>query len=123
MTARITKIDRIRGYRSFRDFVWPPDLEPFARFNLIYGWNGSGKTALSDLFHILETRQPVDPVDGDVQFVVGGTAVSWKRYSKRRAAAGEVLQPQLRGSNRLRGSIAISRGTRHRCPGGRVGSP
>ncbi len=93
MTARITKINRIRGYRSFRDFAWPPNLEPFARFNLIYGWNGSGKTALSDLFRNLETRQPVDPVDGDVQFEVGGTTVSGSDIPS-------VTLPQVRVFNR-----------------------
>ncbi len=76
MTARITQISRIRGYRIFRDFVWPSDLLEFARFNLIYGWNGTGKTVLSELFRHLETKQPIELADGEVQFMVGGIAVS-----------------------------------------------
>jgi wobble nucleotide-excising tRNase len=50
-------------------------LPAFSRFNLIYGWNGSGKTALSELFRHLETKQPIDPSDGVVEFTVGGMAV------------------------------------------------
>ena len=43
---KLTRIGKIKAHRVFRDFSWPTDLQPFAQFNLIYGWNGSGKTTL-----------------------------------------------------------------------------
>jgi len=58
----IRKIARMRDYGVFRDFTWPQDLPEFGRYNLIYGWNGTGKTTLSRLFRYLEKRQ--NPTDG-----------------------------------------------------------
>jgi len=45
--VKILKITKAANYRIFRDFDWPDTLPEFARFNVIYGWNGSGKTSLS----------------------------------------------------------------------------
>lgn len=54
----ITRISRLRNCGIFRDFTWPPDLPEFKQYNLIYGWNGTGKTTLSRLFRRLERRTP-----------------------------------------------------------------
>ena len=53
----ITRITRLRGCGVFRNFTWPSDLSDFGRYNLIYGWNGSGKTTISRLFRDLERGQ------------------------------------------------------------------
>ena len=66
---RINRIGRLRNCRVFRDFTWPADLHDFARFNLIYGWNGSGKTTVSRIFRDLELRRP--PTIGDVHLSIG----------------------------------------------------
>ena len=50
----IQKISRLDHPGVLRDFKWPSDLPTFARFNLIYGWNGSGKTTVSRLLRHLE---------------------------------------------------------------------
>ncbi len=51
----INRIKSLRNYGVFRNFTWPSELHDFGRFNLVYGWNGSGKTtisrALRDLQH------------------------------------------------------------------------
>lgn len=52
----IERIARLRGYGVFRDFTWPSNLSDFGKNNLIYGWNGSGKTMLSRVFRALEQR-------------------------------------------------------------------
>ena len=54
---RITRISHLRGAGIFRDFKWPEDLPEFGQYNLIYGWNGTGKTTLSRVFRALELRQ------------------------------------------------------------------
>ena len=72
---KITRISRIRGYRLFRDYSWPADgLPDFGRYNLIFGWNGTGKTTLSGLFSYLQKKQPV--TEGDVQFLIDKNAVN-----------------------------------------------
>ena len=71
---KIERIQRIRNYRIFRDFIWPQSgLPDFGRFNLIYGWNRSGKTTLSELFRHLQMKEPI--VEGDVQFVFNGNII------------------------------------------------
>ena len=64
---RISRIARIKRNRVFRDFSWPNELPNFSRFNVIYGWNGSGKTTISTLFERLQERQPLS--DGEVDFM------------------------------------------------------
>ena len=54
----ITRISRLRHSGVFRNFKWPSDLSEFGRYNLIYGWNGTGKTTLSRLFRDLEFGRP-----------------------------------------------------------------
>ena len=56
--TRIVRISRLRSCGVFRDFTWPSDLPEFGRYNLIYGWNGTGKTTLSRLFRDLELGAP-----------------------------------------------------------------
>jgi wobble nucleotide-excising tRNase len=53
----ITKITRIKNFGLYKDFKWPKDLEPFRKYNLIYGWNYSGKTTLSRIFRCIELKQ------------------------------------------------------------------
>jgi len=40
----------------FRNFDWPRDLPELGRFNIVYGWNGTGKTTLSRVLRHLEKR-------------------------------------------------------------------
>lgn len=50
----IKKIKFIKNVGVFRDYKWPDNLPEFARKNLIYGWNYSGKTTLSRIFKSIE---------------------------------------------------------------------
>jgi wobble nucleotide-excising tRNase len=49
----IRQIDQLRDFGIYRNFQGG-GVPRFAKFNLIYGWNYSGKTTLSRLFQILE---------------------------------------------------------------------
>ncbi len=52
----ITRISYLRDCGIFRDFEWPKELPEFGRYNIIYGWNGTGKTTLSRILRCLEKR-------------------------------------------------------------------
>jgi len=49
----IRKIAYLNDFGLYRDFQWST-IPSFARYNLIYGWNYSGKTTLSRLFQLIE---------------------------------------------------------------------
>jgi wobble nucleotide-excising tRNase len=66
---RIARLAKAHGYRIFRDFSWPATgLEDFSRYNVIYGWNGAGKTSLSTIFRHLQRKLPLS--EGQVQVLV-----------------------------------------------------
>lgn len=74
----IRKIARMRDYGVFRDFTWPQDLPEFGRYNLIYGWNGTGKTTLSRLFRHLEKQQNL--TKGKLSVTIGDTDYSEEQF-------------------------------------------
>jgi wobble nucleotide-excising tRNase len=49
--ARIMSLDNFRFFGNYR---WNKDLKPFAQRNIIYGWNGCGKSTLCDFFAFIE---------------------------------------------------------------------
>lgn len=76
----LTRISRLRSCGIFRSFKWPSDLPELGRYNLIYGWNGTGKTTLSRLFRSLELRQP--PTMGDVVLRIEGSDVPGDNFPR-----------------------------------------
>ncbi len=68
----INRFSRLRCHGIFRDFLWPSNLPEFTRYNLIYGWNATGKTTLTRLFRQLE-ESPDDPPEGEVVIKIDGT--------------------------------------------------
>lgn len=65
---KLTRITMIREHRVFRDFAWPTDLHAFSRFNVIYGWNGCGKTTLSSLLGLVEKRVALEEGALELEF-------------------------------------------------------
>ena len=61
----IKKIKKL-NFRIFKDFDGRA-LE-FKKDNLIFGWNYSGKTTLSDFFQILEGKE--NPIDNELNFAI-----------------------------------------------------
>lgn len=53
----IKRIEVISQFGIFCDFRWNDNLPEFAKLNLIYGWNYSGKTTLSRIFQALEHKK------------------------------------------------------------------
>lgn len=70
---KVTRINKIKNHRIFQDFTWPQELYSFARFNVIYGWNASGKTTLSSLFRCLQDRSPV--TEGQIEFQIDESTI------------------------------------------------
>ena len=52
----INKIAKLKDFGIFHDFSWKRELPEFKKFNLIYGWNRSGKTTLSRVFSACERK-------------------------------------------------------------------
>lgn len=52
----LKNIQRIKGFGIFDDYAKPPVIADFAEKNVIYGWNYSGKTTISRLFNVLQTK-------------------------------------------------------------------
>ena len=65
-----TKVSKLKKFGIFRDFSWGRDTPDFARFNLIYGWNRSGKTIFSRIFSACEkktTEFEQYPINGEFE--------------------------------------------------------
>lgn len=69
----ISRFSRLHGCGIFREFDWPAGLADLSRFNLIYGWNGSGKTTVSNILRALERRTA--PLGREVVLQVDSHAV------------------------------------------------
>ena len=75
----IERINKNKSHRIFREFVWHQDLLDFKEKNLFYGWNGTGKSTLSNLFRSIEKKTPVS--EGDVEFVISGNKVDGAAFA------------------------------------------
>ena len=55
----ISKLNRIKGLGLvFGDFTWATTTPGFKNVNLVYGWNGCGKTTLTRLFDAVAANAP-----------------------------------------------------------------
>lgn len=74
----IKKIIKLQDVGIYKDYLWPEDLPEFQDFNLIYGWNYSGKTTLSRLFGVLEKPDTRVRLGGsfEVEYCDGSTISS-----------------------------------------------
>lgn len=80
MLVKITRLSKAKGYRIFRDFSWPANgLPDFGRFNVIYGWNGTGKTSLSNIFRHAQQKQPL--TEGQIEISIDQTRVVGENFS------------------------------------------
>ena len=53
----IERIDKIKKFGLVKDYKWNTNLPNFSQYNLIYGWNYSGKTTLSRIFRCVELEK------------------------------------------------------------------
>jgi wobble nucleotide-excising tRNase len=89
--VKLTRITKPR-HRVFRDFAWPSDLHAFGQFNVVYGWNGCGKTTLSSLLSLVEKKTAL--TEGEVELELdGATKVEGSAFASAQL-------PQVRVFNR-----------------------
>lgn len=53
----IVRINKVKYFGLFKDFKWNSNIPTFNQYNLIYGWNYSGKTTLSRIFRCIELKE------------------------------------------------------------------
>ena len=53
----INNIKSISNLGIYKDYKADSKLQNFNKYNLFYGWNGSGKTTISRLFRIVEKKE------------------------------------------------------------------
>ena len=75
----VEKIQKLEHPGTLRNFRWPTDMLSFGRYNLIYGWNGSGKTTISRLFRFLEMGKPAT---FDVALSINGRNVNGSDFEQ-----------------------------------------
>lgn len=65
----LKQIQKIKNLGVFKDYSRPAEMKDFATKNIIYGWNYSGKTTISRLFGLLESKKDSD--FPDLKFTFG----------------------------------------------------
>jgi wobble nucleotide-excising tRNase len=53
----VERIDKIKSFGPFKNFKWNNNILDFRQYNLLYGWNYSGKTMLSRMFRCIELNE------------------------------------------------------------------
>ncbi|RLC34554.1 MAG: hypothetical protein DRH33_09190, partial [Candidatus Nealsonbacteria bacterium] len=52
----INKIDLLNKIAKFERFTWHPKTDDFSKVNIVFGYNGSGKTAISNVFRLFSKQ-------------------------------------------------------------------
>jgi len=64
----IRRFDHLKTFGVFENFSWPTGLPEFKRYNLVFGWNYSGKTTLARALRCFELKRRHDDfASADVQ--------------------------------------------------------
>ena len=74
----VDRITKLKHPGTLHNFTWPENLPNFGRYNLIYGWNGSGKTTISRLFRALEMRTA--PANCAVEISIYGKGIDGSAF-------------------------------------------
>lgn len=68
--SQVRRIDAAINFGSYCSFTWDTTTEDFKRYNLLYGWNYSGKTTLSRMFAFLQRSVLPDGITGHFQATI-----------------------------------------------------
>lgn len=65
----IKRIKAIKNFGIFKDFTWHKSIDEFKKYDLIYGWNYSGKTTIARIFRSFEVKSLPSDFD-DSEFIL-----------------------------------------------------
>lgn len=69
--TRIRRIDKATDFGSYHNFSWDTkNTDDFKHYNLLYGWNYSGKTTLSRMFAFLQKPELPEAVTGHFEVTI-----------------------------------------------------
>lgn len=69
--TQIKRIDKATDFGSYLSFSWDTqNTEDFKRYNLLYGWNYSGKTTLSRMFAFLQKPALPEAITGHFEITI-----------------------------------------------------
>ena len=60
----VKRINNIKYFGVFKDYQRNGDIQDFAKLNIFYGWNYSGKTTISRIFQSFENKEIDDYYNG-----------------------------------------------------------
>ena len=52
----INKIDLLDKIAKFERFTWHSEADDFSKVNIVFGYNGSGKTVISNVFRLFSKQ-------------------------------------------------------------------
>jgi len=66
----IKRVSHIKKAGIFKNYRRSGDIQDFKKLNIIYGWNYSGKTTLSRIFHCLQKKEVIDSLrNSEFEFI------------------------------------------------------
>ena len=65
----IKKITKLKNLGLYTNFSWDTSLQELKQYNVIYGWNGTGKSTFSKLLGSLNTGSHEDFPDLEYQIL------------------------------------------------------
>lgn len=66
--SMIRQICKIDNFQFFKNFSWSKGVPNFSKTNLIYGWNGTGKTTFANFLRQIEKRE-LEPECGEFEIL------------------------------------------------------
>src|ERR1017187_8741870 len=107
----IGKFNRIKKLGLvFCDYAWDIGLPNFGKFNLIYGWNGCGKTTLSRLFDAIG-GVAIENLEYEIEDEHGAKFIQQNAFPKKiRVFNHDYVQNNVKLLESRTNSISISLG-------------
>lgn len=102
--VKIHKIEKL-NYARYKDFTWNPSVQQFCDgVNILFGWNGSGKTTFSNTFRNIEIGTKLDNCSFKLKtdsITISETDSLLNLKSKVRVFNGDYIENTLRGSVKI----------------------
>ncbi len=101
--GEVRKIVTASNFGSYKSFSWDEEsIGDFCRFNLLYGWNYSGKTTLSRMFAVMGGSDIPDGIEGEfVSLIQNNDDVNyeWKSNDESTPLAIKVFNRDFINNN------------------------